>query len=64
VIYQAFYTLNQVSDILNVTWQTIRNYIKNGDLKAIKLIMIEVIELIQLIYMISLNQNINMIILI
>ena len=30
-------TLKQVADILNVTWQTVRNYIKNKELDAIKL---------------------------
>ena len=30
-------TLKQVADILNVTWQTVRNYIKNNELDAIKL---------------------------
>lgn len=30
-------TLKQVADILNVTWQTVRNYIKNEELGAIKL---------------------------
>ena len=32
-----FLTLKQVADLLNVTWQTVRNYIKNGELEAIKL---------------------------
>ena len=30
-------TLKQAADLLNVTWQTVRNYIKAGDLAAIKL---------------------------
>ncbi len=30
-------TLKQVADILNVTWQTVRNYVKNEELSAIKL---------------------------
>lgn len=33
----SFLTLKQAADLLNLTWQTIRNYIKNGELKAIKL---------------------------
>lgn len=32
-----FLTLKQVADLLSVTWQTVRNYIKNGELEAIKL---------------------------
>lgn len=35
--FTNFLTLKQVAELLNVTWQTVRNYIKNGDLKAIKL---------------------------
>jgi hypothetical protein len=31
------YTLEEVSDILKVTRRTIYNYIKNGDLKAVKI---------------------------
>ena len=31
------YTLEEVSDILKVTRRTIYNYIKNGDLKAVKM---------------------------
>ena len=32
-----FYTVEQVAELLQVHWQTILNYIKNGRLKAIKL---------------------------
>ena len=31
------YTLEEVSNILKVTRRTIYNYIKNGDLKAVKI---------------------------
>ena len=31
------YTLEEVEDILKVTRRTIYNYIKNGDLKAVKI---------------------------
>ncbi|HEM3486276.1 MULTISPECIES: helix-turn-helix domain-containing protein [Streptococcus] len=31
------YTLEEVEDILKVTRRTIYNYIKNGDLKAVKM---------------------------
>ena len=32
-----FLTVEQVAELLQVHWQTILNYIKNGKLKAIKL---------------------------
>lgn len=32
-----FYTVKQVAKLLQVHWQTILNYIKNGKLKAVKL---------------------------
>lgn len=32
-----FLTLKQVAGVLNITWQTVRNYIKNGELGAIML---------------------------
>ncbi len=35
--YTNFLTLKQVADLLNITWQTVRNYIKNGELEAFKL---------------------------
>lgn len=34
---EEIYTLKEVAKILNVTWQTVRNYIKKGELEAIKL---------------------------
>lgn len=33
----AFLTVEQVTKILQVHWQTVLNYIKNGKLKAVKL---------------------------
>lgn len=32
-----FFTVEQVSELLQVHWQTILNYIKSGKLKAMKL---------------------------
>lgn len=32
-----FYTVEQLSELLQVHWQTVLNYIKSGKLKAIKL---------------------------
>lgn len=32
-----FYTVEQLSDLLKVHWQTILNYIKSGKLNAVKL---------------------------
>jgi len=32
-----FYTVEQVTELLKVHWQTVLNYIKRGKLKAIKL---------------------------
>ena len=37
VDYSSFLTLKQAANLLNVSWQTVRNYIKNGEIKAIKL---------------------------
>ncbi|HRN70674.1 MAG TPA: helix-turn-helix domain-containing protein [Candidatus Woesebacteria bacterium] len=33
----SFYTVEQVSEILQVHWQTVLNYIKGGKLEAVKL---------------------------
>lgn len=33
----SFYTVEQVAEMLQVHWQTVLNYIKNGKLKAVKL---------------------------
>lgn len=33
----TFYTVQQVSNLLKVHWQTVLNYIKSGKLKALKL---------------------------
>jgi excisionase family DNA binding protein len=33
----SFYTVEQVSEMLQVHWQTILNYIKSGKLKAVRL---------------------------
>lgn len=33
----SFYTVEQVADLLQVHWQTVLNYIKNGKLEAVKL---------------------------
>ncbi|OGH39045.1 MAG: hypothetical protein A2905_00400 [Candidatus Levybacteria bacterium RIFCSPLOWO2_01_FULL_36_10] len=32
-----FYTVEQVAELLQVHWQTILNYIKRGELEALKL---------------------------
>lgn len=32
-----FYTVEQVADLLQIHWQTVLNYIKNGKLKALRL---------------------------
>lgn len=32
-----FYTVEQVSEILQIHWQTVLNYIKGGKLKALRL---------------------------
>jgi len=32
-----FLTVGQVADLLQIHWQTVLNYIKNGKLKAVKL---------------------------
>lgn len=34
---RTFYTVEQVASLLQVHWQTILNYIKRGDMRAIKL---------------------------
>lgn len=33
----TLYTINEVKDILKVTQRTLYNYIKSGDLKAVKI---------------------------
>jgi excisionase family DNA binding protein len=33
----SFYTVLQVAELLQVHWQTVLNYIKNGKLEAVKL---------------------------
>lgn len=33
----SFYTVEQVAELLQVHWQTVLNYIKNGKLKALRL---------------------------
>lgn len=33
----SYYTVGQVAELLQVHWQTILNYIKNGKLEAVKL---------------------------
>ncbi len=33
----SFYTVEQVAELLQVHWQTVLNYIKNGKLKAVRL---------------------------
>ena len=33
----SFYTVEQVSDMLQIHWQTVLNYIKSGKLDAIRL---------------------------
>lgn len=33
----SYYTVKQISELLQVHWQTILNYIKNDKLKAVKL---------------------------
>jgi excisionase family DNA binding protein len=33
----SFYTVLQVSELLQVHWQTVLNYIKSGKLEAVKL---------------------------
>lgn len=33
----SFLTVEEVADLLQVHWQTVLNYIKNGKLKALKL---------------------------
>lgn len=35
--YNEFLTVDQVSSLLQIHWQTVLNYIKAGKLKAIKL---------------------------
>jgi excisionase family DNA binding protein len=32
-----FYTVQEVADLLKVHWQSVLNYIKKGDLEALKL---------------------------
>ena len=32
-----FYTVQEVADLLQIHWQSVLNYIKNGKLKALKL---------------------------
>lgn len=32
-----FYTVHEVAEMLQIHWQSVLNYIKNGKLKAIKL---------------------------
>jgi excisionase family DNA binding protein len=34
---KTFYTVEQVAEILQVHWQSVLNYIKRGELKALKL---------------------------
>ncbi len=33
----SFYTVEQVAELLQVHWQTVLNYIKNGKMEAVKL---------------------------
>ena len=33
----SFYTVEQIAEMLQVHWQTILNYIKNGKLEAVRL---------------------------
>lgn len=35
--HNEFYTVEQLSDLLKVHWQTILNYIKSGKINAVKL---------------------------
>jgi excisionase family DNA binding protein len=37
MVNEKFYTVQEVADMLQVHWQSILNYIKNGKLKALKL---------------------------
>lgn len=37
MVMRKFYTVQEVADTLQVHWQSILNYIKNGKLEAIKL---------------------------
>lgn len=37
MVKEKFYTVQEVADMLQVHWQSILNYIKNGKLKALKL---------------------------
>lgn len=34
---KEFYTVDELSELLQVHWQTILNYIRSGELKAVKL---------------------------
>ncbi len=35
--YNDFLTVEQVSDLLQIHWQTVLNYIKSGKLRAVRL---------------------------
>ena len=37
MVNDKFYTVQEVADLLQVHWQSVLNYIKNGKLKALKL---------------------------
>lgn len=37
MVNEKFYTVQEVADLLQVHWQSVLNYIKNGKLKALKL---------------------------
>lgn len=37
MVNDKFYTVQEVADLLQIHWQSVLNYIKNGKLKALKL---------------------------
>ena len=37
MVNEKFYTVQEVADLLQVHWQSVLNYIKNGKLKALRL---------------------------
>ena len=37
MVNDKFYTVQEVADLLQVHWQSVLNYIKRGDLQALKL---------------------------
>ena len=37
MVNEKFYTVQEVADLLQIHWQSVLNYIKNGKLKALKL---------------------------